>query len=55
VDTPSATVTQHTVDLMRQERERIEEQIAALVTTRGDLDYMIAAATAYGAGQDSPH
>ena len=47
VDAPSVAVTREAVELMRHERERIEEQIAALVATRGHLDEVITAATAY--------
>ena len=47
VDTPSAEVTRATIDVMRGERDRIGEQITALVATRDHLSSLIDIATAY--------
>ena len=44
VDTPSGDVTQESIEIMSRERARINAQIAELVTTRDDLNYLIDAA-----------
>jgi len=47
VDTPAEDVTVQTLDVMRRERERIDAQISALLTTRDHLDALIAGATGH--------
>ena len=47
VDTPSSEVTVATIDIMRREHARINEQISRLITTRDDLAYLIDGASAY--------
>ena len=47
VDTPAEDVTVQTLDVMRRERERIDVQISALLTTRSHLDALIEAASGH--------
>ncbi len=44
VDTPSEDITVETLEVMRNERERIDAQISALLTTRDHLDALMARA-----------
>ena len=55
VDHPSVTSTRETVALMQREHERLGRQVDDLVTTRDQLAYLIASATACGLEQaDEP-
>ncbi|GHH42711.1 MerR family transcriptional regulator [Lentzea cavernae] len=47
VDAPAEKVTVDTLDVMQRERERINTQIAAMLTTRDHLDVLIEAATGH--------
>lgn len=51
VDHPSAASTRETIAVMEREHARLGEQVADLVTTREQLAYLIAAASACGEGQ----
>lgn len=51
VDTPSADITVETLEVMRSERERIDAQISALLTTRDHLDALMAGAADHLARQ----
>ncbi|SDP15882.1 DNA-binding transcriptional regulator, MerR family [Lentzea jiangxiensis] len=42
VDTPSDDITAQTLEVMRRERERIDAQVSALLTTRDHLDALMA-------------
>ena len=44
VDTPSGDITVQTLEVMRRERERIDAQVSALLTTRDHLDALMAGA-----------
>ncbi|WP_335618001.1 MerR family transcriptional regulator [Lentzea guizhouensis] len=47
VDSPAEDVTVETLKVMRRERERIDAQIAAMLTTRSHLDALIEAAAGH--------
>ncbi|MCG8914468.1 MerR family transcriptional regulator [Actinokineospora sp. PR83] len=51
VDTPAEDVTAQTLEVMRSERERIDAQIATLLTTRDHLDALMAGAAGHLARQ----
>ncbi|KDN22694.1 MerR family transcriptional regulator [Amycolatopsis rifamycinica] len=51
VDTPSEGITAQTLEVMRRERERIDTQISALLTTRDHLDALMAGAADHLARQ----
>ncbi|HUQ61567.1 MerR family transcriptional regulator [Lentzea sp.] len=55
VDTPAACVTVETLHVMRRERERIDGQISAMLTTRSHLDGLIEAAAGHLDGQHRSH
>jgi DNA-binding transcriptional MerR regulator len=48
VDRPSAATTRETIAVMEREHARLGQQVADLVSTREQLAYLIAAATACG-------
>ncbi|GAA3556469.1 MerR family transcriptional regulator [Microlunatus spumicola] len=48
VDHPSAASTRETIAVMEREHARLGEQVADLVSTRDQLAYLIAAASACG-------
>jgi len=48
VDHPSAASTRETIAVMEREHARLGQQVADLATTREQLAYLIAAATACG-------
>ena len=48
VDSPSAASTRQTIAVMEREHARLGQQVDDLVTTREQLAYLIAAATACG-------
>ena len=48
VDHPSSTSTRETIAVMEREHARLGRQVADLVSTREQLAYLIAAATACG-------
>ncbi|MFD0498594.1 MULTISPECIES: MerR family transcriptional regulator [Streptomyces violaceusniger group] len=50
-DTPSDDITVQALEVMRRERERIEAQISALLTTRDHLDALMAGAAGHLARQ----
>lgn len=47
VDAPSEAVTRETLSVMHRERDRLNEQIASLITTRDHLSHLIDAAATY--------
>lgn len=51
VDTPSDDITMETLEVMRRERERIDAQVSALLTTRDHLDALMAGAADHLARQ----
>ncbi|KOV87282.1 MerR family transcriptional regulator [Nocardia sp. NRRL S-836] len=47
VDAPAEDVTEETLTVMQRERERIDAQISAMLTTRSHLDALIEAASGH--------